>query len=222
MGLFRPYERNESAATSDQIATLTPKGQKAAAKAASKEARSAAGPVEAPTPVEPADDKIQVTRSKTEPTRSRRQAEADRMEKLHPTLTPRQQRKASSKARRAARMEAMDKIENSAERSFARDYLDTRWTVNEFMLPAFILLMAATMATMTNVMLSSYILLGMWLIIAMVIVNTFLIWRGFKKEFTRRFPNSSLKGLLSYILNRSIMLRRFRQPGPRIKRGDPV
>lgn len=144
------------------------------------------------------------------------------MERLHPTLTPRQQRKASSKARRAARMEAMDKIENSAERSFARDYLDTRWTVNEFMLPAFILLMAATMATMTNVMLSSYILLGMWLIIAMVIVNTFLIWRGFKKEFTRRFPNSSLKGLLSYILNRSIMLRRFRQPGPRIKRGDPV
>ncbi len=222
MGLFRPYERNESAATSDQIATLTPKGQKAAAKAAAKEAKATTGPSETVETDAAQAEKIQVTRAKAEPTRSRRQAEAERMEKLHPTLTPRQQRKAASKARQTARLEAMDKLESSPERSFARDYLDTRWTINEFMLPAFILLMAATMATMSNVMLSSYILMGMWLIIAMVIINTFLIWRGFKKEFAKRFPNSPLKGLLSYLLNRSIMIRRFRQPGPRIKRGDPV
>ena len=37
----------------------------------------------------------------------------------------------------------------------------------------------------------------------------------------QRQPNASPKGLLFYIFNRSIMIRRFRQPGPRIKRGDP-
>lgn len=218
MGLFRPYERKESAPTSDQIATLTPKGQKATAKAAAKEVASPA-----PAP-ETAQDtsRIEVTRRKAEPTRTRRQAEAERMEKLHPTLTPKEQKKAARKAREAARVEAFEKQENQPERQFARDYVDTRWTVNEFMMPLFILIMAATMATMTNVVVSSYILISMWVVIGMVVINTFFVWRGFKKEFTRRFPNSSHKGLMFYIFNRSIMLRRFRQPSPRIKRGDAI
>ncbi|NHB84021.1 DUF3043 domain-containing protein [Tessaracoccus sp. HDW20] len=83
----------------------------------------------------------------------------------------------------------------------------------------FILIMAATMATMTNVVVSSYILISMWVVIGMVVINTFFIWRGFKKEFAGRFPSSSHKGLMFYLFNRSIMLRRFRQPSPRIKRG---
>lgn len=219
MGLFRPYERKDSAATSDQIATLTPKGQKAAAKAAAKAAGSAAPEVVA-EPV--STGKIQVSRTKDTATRSRKQAEADRMERLHPTLTPKEQRKASARARTEERNRALDAQENRPERVFARDYLDTRWTINEFMLPIFILLMAATMATMSNVVLSSYILSGMWLVIAMVVINTFIIWRGFKKALAQRQPNASPKGLLFYIFNRSIMIRRFRQPGPRIKRGDPV
>ncbi|NHB84020.1 DUF3043 domain-containing protein [Tessaracoccus sp. HDW20] len=76
-----------------------------------------------------------MTRAKAEPTRSRRQAEAERMEKLHPTLTPKEQKKAARKARETARVEAFEKQENQPERLFARDYVDTRWTFNEFMMP---------------------------------------------------------------------------------------
>ena len=219
MGLFRPYERKDGAATRDQIATLTPKGQKAAAKAAAKDAKEAA-PVAADAPEE--SSKIQVTRAKASATRSRRQAEADRMERLHPTLTPKEQRKAAARAREDARIQALDKQERSPQRQLARDYVDTRWTINEFMLPIFILLMAASMATMQNVVLSSYILMGMWVVIGMVVINTFLLWRGYKKLLAERHPDASPKGLLFYMFNRSIMIRRFRQPGPRIKRGDPI
>ncbi|AQP47500.1 hypothetical protein BW730_08340 [Tessaracoccus aquimaris] len=219
MGLFRPYERKDGADTRDQIATLTPKGQKAAAKAAAKDANEAA-PVVEDAPEE--STKIQVTRTKANATRSRRQAEADRMERLHPTLTPKEQRKAASRAREDARVQALDKQERSPQRQLARDYVDTRWTINEFMLPIFILLMAASMATMSNITLSSYILMGMWVVIGMVVINTFLLWRGYKKLLAERHPSASPKGLLFYLFNRSIMIRRFRQPGPRIKRGDPI
>ena len=121
MGLFRPYERKEAGASSDQIATLTPKGQKAAEKEAAREAKASQPEVAVQTTSETTGSgKIQVTR-KAGPTRSRRQAEADRMERLHPTLTPKQQRKAASKARQQQRLEAMDKVENSPERQLTRD-----------------------------------------------------------------------------------------------------
>lgn len=218
MGLFRPYERKDSAASSDQIASLTPKGQKAAAKSAAK---SLTG-VGTEAAAEPVADAAKGPQRKSEPTRSRRQAEAERMEKLHPTLTPREQRRAASRAKQATRAEAFERQEGQPERVFARDYLDTRWSINEFIMPLFILIMAATMATMANVALSAYILAAMWVLIGMVVINMFFIWRGFKKEFAKRFPKSATKGLLLYMFNRSIMLRRFRQPAPRIKRGDAI
>ena len=222
MGLFRPYERKEAGASSDQIATLTPKGQKAAEKEAAREAKASQPEVAVQTTSETTGSgKIQVTR-KAGPTRSRRQAEADRMERLHPTLTPKQQRKAASKARQQQRLEAMDKVENSPERQLTRDYVDTRWTVNEFLFPAMILVMAASMATMSNVALSSYIVLSVWVLIAVGVIQAVIMWRGLKKVLQQRYPKASLKGLPMYMFSRSIMIRRFRQPGPRIKRGDPI
>lgn len=222
MGLFRPYERKEAGASSDQIATLTPKGQKAAEKKAAREAKASQPEVAVETTSETTGSgKIQVAR-KAGPTRSRRQAEADRMERLHPTLTPKQQRKAASKARQQQRLEAMDKVENSPERQLTRDYVDTRWTVNEFLFPAMILVMAASMATMSNVALSSYIVLSVWVLIAVGVIQAVIMWRGLKKVLQQRYPKASLKGLPMYMFSRSIMIRRFRQPGPRIKRGDPI
>lgn len=220
MGLFRPYERKDTGATSDQISTLTPKGQKAAEKAAFRETRAARTQVVEQPDAVPA-EKILVTR-KVEPTRSRRQAQAERMERLHPTLTPKQQRKASARARQEQRLEAMEKVERSPGRELARNYVDTRWTVNEFLFPIMILLMAASMATMANQAVSSYILLSTWVLIAVGIIQGYVMWRGMKKLLLQRHPGASTKGLAMYMFSRSIMIRRFRNPGPVIKRGDPI
>ncbi|KYF63141.1 hypothetical protein BE11_00865 [Sorangium cellulosum] len=103
-----------------------------------------------------------------------------------------------------------------------RDYVDTRWTAAEFMMPAMILVMAAVMVTMNNVVLSSWISMSLWVMLAITIINVAIMWRGFKKLLAERHPGASTRGLLVYMFNRSLMIRRFRQPAPRIKRGDPV
>lgn len=142
------------------------------------------------------------------------------MERLHPTLTPKQQRKADRVARESARMEAMDRVEASPERQLLRDYVDTRWTINEFLFPGMILIMAATMLTINNVALSSYIAFGLWILMAMAIINTWIMWRGFKRLLAERHPGAEKRGLLMYMFNRAMMIRRFRRPTPRIARGE--
>ncbi|HJE52108.1 MAG TPA: DUF3043 domain-containing protein [Tessaracoccus flavescens] len=223
MALFRPYERTEKP-VSDRISELTPKGEKAAAKAARSTAKAdAPAPQAAPEPAtQAAPEKIKVVRKKEGATPSRRQAEAARMERLHPTLTAKEQRKADRESRAQARVEQWDRVERSPERQLVRDYVDTRWTVAEFMLPAMILVMALTMATMNNLALSTYIAMALWVLLAITIINVWIMWRGFKKLLAERYPNASTRGLLVYMFNRSLMIRRFRRPGPRINRGDPI
>ncbi len=218
MALFRPYERTDSTPSKDRISALTPKGEKASAKAAKADAPAPA----AAEPTQPTPEARHAVRRKQGATPTRRAAEAARMERLHPTLTPKQQRKADSAAKSRARAEAWDRVEKSPERQLLRDYVDTRWTAAEFMMPAMILVMAAVMVTMNNVVLSSWISMSLWVMLAITIINVAIMWRGFKKLLAERHPGAPTRGLLVYMFNRSLMIRRFRQPAPRIKRGDPI
>jgi cation transport ATPase len=144
------------------------------------------------------------------------------MERLHPTLTPKEQRKADRAARSAARGEAWERTERSPERQLARNFVDTRWTVAEFLMPVMILVMAGSMITLSMglVAASNVILLSIWVLFAAAVIQTWFLWRGFKRLLAERHPNASTQGLMMYLLNRSMMLRRFRQPSPVIKRGD--
>lgn len=217
MGLFRPYERSaktnkgdEAESASKRLASLTPSTKSEQAPT------DDAGTVEAAKPIE-------VTRGprvKDAPTPTRKQAEAERMERLHPTRTPKEQRKADRQARTASRIEAMDRAEQSPERQLLRDYVDSRWTINEFVLPGMILIMAATMITINNVELSSFIALGLWLLMTMAIINSVVMWRSFKKILAERHPGTNTRGLGMYMFNRALMIRRFRRPAPRVARGE--
>lgn len=220
MGLFRPYQRDDSpretgTGESKRIGSLTPRAPQPEAEPPATAASSPARPAERTV--------VQRTPQKKEtPTRTRRQAEAERMERLHPSLSPKQQRRADRDARAKARMDTWDRVEAMPERALARDYVDTRWTINEFMLPAMILVMAGVMFTVTDPLLSSSIALGLWVLLAMALINTIIMWRGFKKVLATRLPNANTRGLLMYMFNRSLMIRRFRRPAPRIERGASV
>jgi hypothetical protein len=48
------------------------------------------------------------------------------------------------------------------------------------------------------------------------------MWTKYKKLHAARLPNVPLKGLLAYMLNRAINLRRLRMPAPRVKPGDEI
>ena len=60
----------------------------------------------------------------------------------------------------------------------------------------------------------------MYAFILLVLLDCFLMWRGFKKVLAERLPKASPEGLLMYGMNRSIQIRRFRMPAARIKRGE--
>lgn len=210
MALFRPYERTSKDERQRPSTVTEPKPAKT-------HRQSEASVVEEPA------QNITVRRGeKKGPTPTRREAEAARMERLHPNLSPKEQRKADRQARYEAQALAWDKVERSPERTLLRDFVDTRWTVAEFMMPAMILIMAVMLATMTNPLLSSYVALSLWVLMFFAIINTWVMWRSFKKLLAERVPGASTKGLLMYMINRSMMIRRFRRPAPRINRGDPI
>ena len=216
MALFRPYERTKS--SGDRIAGLTPKEERA-----KRKTRPAEETAEPATVTEPP-TKVKVPRKKSGPTPSRREAEAARMERLHPTLTPREQRKADARARAEARANAWDKVERSPERTLLRDFVDTRWTVAEFLMPAMILIMAAMMVFMRSNDATISVAIGslMWGLLALSVIQLVIMWRGYKRLLDERHPDTPKRGLFMYMFNRALMIRRFRQPSPRIGRGEAI
>ena len=226
VGLFRPYERKaadapgstqqKETAGGSRISSLTPKGEKRSGATAVPQTTAPA--VEAPT----ARMVTRTPQKKQGATPTRRQAEADRMQRLHPNLSKSEQRRANRDSRYKNRVDTWDKVENSPERTLLRDYVDVRWTITEFMLPAMIILMAAVAATSRWIGISTYLALGLWVLLGLSFINTAIMWSGFKKVLAERVPNASKRGLLMYMFNRTLMVRRFRRPGPRVVRGASI
>lgn len=213
MGLFRPYERT---AKSDRKRTATvPEAPKEASKKSSSEPVKAQGAETATV------ERTKVRRrgEKKAPTPTRREAEAARMERLHPNLSPKEQRKAARQARYRAQQEAWDSVEKSPERQLVRDFVDARWTVVEFLMPMMILVMAVMLVAMNNLQLTLYVGMALYGLMFLGIINIIFMWRSFKKLLVERIPGARTKGLLWYMINRAMMIRRFRRPAPRIERG---
>ncbi len=222
MGLFRPYEQGKhepagkvrtstveveetgDAATS---ATRTP-ASSPQTRTAGSAAGSGAGAATAPK-----------LRRKNGPTRSRAEAEAERMERLHPQLTPREQRRRSRSLDRIERQRRMEAIESRPERALLRDYIDSRWTFAEFVLPVAIVIMAVSLGGAQYAIIAMGTSIAMLVVFALLVVNFVWMWYGFRSELRERQPNASTKGLVMIMVNRMLSIRRFRNPAPRIPRG---
>lgn len=159
-------------------------------------------------------------RKKNAPTPSRKQAERERMERLHPTLSAKEQKRLERAERSVARDTAFAKVENAPIRQLCRNYIDAKWHVGEFLMPLMLILLALTigLSNFPNLFLGLSIVV--WVLLGLTIIDVFITWRGFKKLAAERFPNVSTKGLGFYTMNRIIQIRRFRVPPPQIKRGD--
>ncbi|SDS13903.1 DUF3043 domain-containing protein [Microlunatus soli] len=155
-------------------------------------------------------------RKKDAPTPTRKQAEAARRERL----TKQVSKKDAARAQRAERMKAIQARDNTPEKALLRDYIDARRNIGEFLLPGLVVILGASFlyTLLPNITLVSTVL--MYVFILVVLLDSFLMWRGFKKVLAQRLPKSSTRGLLFYGINRSIQIRRFRMPAPRIKRGE--
>ncbi len=192
MGLFRPYERSQND------------------NAASEAAPSAAEKPQTPT-------------KKKVPTPTRREAEAARRERLNPTLSPNEQRQRDREAKAKSREEQWAKVDEQPGRVLLRDFLDSRRGIAQWWMPIVISALAIALFTM-----NIYPPLAVWatvlpyLALIALAIHVFLLWRQFKALHAQRLPKESLKGLLMYLVNRIISLRRFRVPQPRVKPGDEI
>lgn len=154
------------------------------------------------------------------PTPTRQQAEAARRQRLTPPTSAKGDRAKVRRVNQTARAKALEALDQRPERVLLRDYVDRRWNLGEFMMPVMLLVLALTMYFGANEALVQYVAFGTWLILFVVLFDLWYMWRGFKAVLDQRLPGTSTKGLLSYGVNRAIQIRRWRIPGPRIKRGE--
>jgi hypothetical protein len=168
---------------------------------------------------------------KGRPTPTRREAEAAARARAKVPRT----RKEIAKAQRAARVESSQKVRSAMKsgderyflardkgpvRSFIRDFVDSRFTFIELMIPLLIVTMALgysgnpTLASMGNT-----ILLGTMLL---VVVDLFFMRRRMRRELARRFPSESTKGTTYYAVMRSLQMKFMRLPKPKVKIGQQL
>jgi hypothetical protein len=192
--------------------------------------RRRTAPEAAPTEATETAEKVE---GKGRPTPKRREAEAARKARV---TAPKDRREAMRQQRDKARTERA-KVQQAMQtgderylpardkgpvRRFARDYVDARRTLAEFLLPFFLVILVLMMFP-PSMPIVREISLFLWLA-AIVIVPIDLIFLGFRfrKELKLRFPDESHRGATAYAIMRSTQIRRLRLPKPQVKPGDKV
>ncbi len=195
MGLFNPYKRDEAAP--------------------------------APEPESPTPSATTGRGKKGAPTPTRKQAEAARKERARPQLTAKQVRAKERQASRDARLKAMGEVDAAPARSLARDFIDSRWTIAEFLMPMLLVTILITLigqqiwgTSQTSFLVMQITIFAAYGMLALTVIEIIINWQRFKRRLRTKYPNETAKGLLFYFVNRSISVRRMRNPRPVVERGE--
>jgi hypothetical protein len=180
------------------------------------------------TPAEPSSPKAG---GKGRPTPSRREAEAAAKARAK---VPRS-RKEMVRSQRSARTESSQTVRAAMKagderyylardkgpvRRFVRDFVDSRFSFIELMVPLLIVTMILgysgndQLATIGNTVLMGTIML-------VVLDMVFLRWR-LRRELARRFPDESTKGLTYYAITRALQMKFMRLPKAKVKIGQEL
>lgn len=179
--------------------------------------------IEAPAPAKPG--------GKGRPTPTRKEAEAARRAAAKQPVT-RKQQAAAARARRAESSQKMrEALKNGDERylpardkgpvrRFVRDYVDTKFTVAEMLIP--LMLVTLVLGWSGNARLAWFANTFMTLILLAVVGNLVVLRFGLHRQLKRRFPDQPRKGLTYYAVIRALQLRFLRLPKPQVKMGQPL
>ncbi len=167
---------------------------------------------------------------KGHPTPTRKEREAAQRRPLVATSKQDTRKRREEQRLRAAREQKalqtgderyMPRQHVGAPRRFARDFVDARTTVTEFMLPAAVVSMIAlfffgnSLPIMTAVTYSLLLLMATWAVEAAVLL------RKMRKQAAARFGAGKLPRMYTiYGLTRLMQIRRMRLPKPQVKRGE--
>ncbi len=168
---------------------------------------------------------------KGRPTPTRKEAEAAAKARAK---TPRT-RKELAAAQRASRSESSKSIRQAMRdgderyypardkgplRRFVRDFVDSRFSLIELVIPLLILTMIfgysgnTTLRSLGNTLL---------LVLVLVVVSDmFLLRFRLRRELKRRFPDEATKGLTYYALTRAMQMKFMRLPKPQVRIGQTL
>jgi len=158
---------------------------------------------------------------KDRPTPTRREAEAARMARLHPELDPKKAKQLDRESRQQVRVRQMAAVDATPERQLIRDVVDSRWNVGEIALPVMLIVLVIFLVPALE-QFAQWSIFPMYAVIALLVLDYLVMWRKFKRLAAERIPTRPLRGLGFYGWNRQMSFRRWRQPAPRVRRGDPV
>ena len=176
----------------------------------------------------PAEDKVS---GKGRPTPSRKEAELARKQRLAPARTRKEQmarqreRARGDRAKVKAAMETGDEKylparDRGPVKRFVRNYVDSRRTIGEFLIPLFFIIF---IAVAINNAVAAAIGTYAWLtVLFLMVFDSIRVVRGVKKAIRERFGEAETKGITFYTLTRSWQMRRLRLPKPQVKPGDQI
>ena len=156
---------------------------------------------------------------KNAPTPTRREAEAARRERLNPTLSPKEAKARNRAAQRAQRTQRLEDFDNTPQRRLLRDVVDARFNLAEIAMPLLLTFMFVTLIPAVLPYLD-WFMYAAWGFMGAMVLDTWIVWRKFKALAAERLPGAPIKGLLFYAFNRQLSFRRWRQPAPRLQRGE--
>lgn len=182
-------------------------------------------PEESPAPAEPT-----TVGGKGRPTPSRKEAEAARKQALKIPKDPKAARKAARERDRAARAQqraalmagderALPPRDQGPVRSYVRDFVDSRFTIAEWFI--FIALAVLVMGFIPVPSIQVAVSITWMALIIIVALDEIWLLVRLNSALRQRFPDKAdRKGASLYAILRSLQMRRFRLPPPRVKRGQ--
>ncbi|MEU6812118.1 DUF3043 domain-containing protein [Streptomyces sp. NPDC046831] len=166
---------------------------------------------------------------KGRPTPKRSEAQSQRRSVANTSMTRKDAAKRQREERRAAMERQRQALAGGDERylpardkgpvrKFARDFVDSRFSIAEFFLPMAVVILVLSMIRVASL---QSIALLLWLVVIVLIVLDSLA-TGFRlrKRLAERFPDQNRKGAVAYALMRTLQMRRLRLPKPQVKRGE--
>lgn len=166
--------------------------------------------------------------SKGAPTPTRKQQEAARQRPLVPDdrkLAAKQARAKSASARDRARIgmaAGEDKYlpvrERGPQKRFARDYVDARFNVGEFMMPVMFGVILLTLIPIAS--LQSYGFIALWAFFIVAIIDCVILGFRLTKRVETKFGKDKADRVRWYAAMRALQLRPMRLPKPQVKRGQ--
>ncbi|GAB7004305.1 DUF3043 domain-containing protein [Nocardioides sp. AN3] len=168
---------------------------------------------------------------KGRPTPSRKEAEAARMARVRTPRTRKEQSAASRNARYESSQRTREAMKTGDERflpvrdkgpvrRFTRDYVDSKFTIAELILP--LLVVTMVLGWSGNSSLAWFANAFMTLMLLAVVGNLVWLRMGLHRQLKRRFPDVTTKGLTYYAVVRTLQLRFLRMPKPQVRIGQQL